>query len=103
VRDNGGIRLGDFAVVRNRRNGRVAHAIFADGGPPGKIGEGSIALARALGIPPSPKNGGTGNKEVAYVVFARSGNGRPRAKAEIDDKAAHLLEAWGGLERLQRL
>jgi hypothetical protein len=103
VRDRGGVRLGDFATVRNRRNGRVSHAIFADGGPRGKIGEGSIALAKALKIPSSPKHGGTDLKDVVYVVFAGSGNRRPRTKAAIDAKGKHLLEAWGGLERLQKL
>jgi len=102
VRDKGGIRLGDFATVRNRRNGRVSHAIFADGGPRGKIGEGSIALAKALKIPASPKHGGT-NGDVVYVVFVGSGNGRPRPKTVIDAKGKHLLEAWGGLERLKNI
>jgi len=103
VRDKGGARLGDFATVRNRKNGRVAHAIYADGGPSGKIGEGSIALAKALGIPSSPKTGGMDAKDVAYVVFAGSGNGRPRPKEAIDRRGNQLLHAWGGLERLETL
>ena len=102
VRDRGGITLGDFATVRNRRNGRVSHAIYADGGPSGKIGEGSIALAEALGIPSSPKHGGTGS-DVVYVVYAGSGNGRSRTKATIDAQGRRLLDAFGGLERLARL
>ena len=102
VRDKGGIRLGDFATVRNRRNGRVSHAIFADGGPRGKIGEGSIALAKALKIPSSPKHGGT-DADVVYVVFAGSGNGRPRPRTAINANGEQLLEAWGGHERLERL
>lgn len=103
VRDRGGARLGDFATVRRRSNGKVSHAIYADGGPAGKIGEGSIALAQALGLPSSPKHGGTSEKDIVYVVFAGSGNGRPRTKAEIDAKGRQLLQAWGGLERLQKL
>lgn len=103
VRDKGGVRLGDFATVRNRKNGKIVHAIFADGGPRGKIGEGSIALAKALGIPSSPKHGGTDRKEIAYVVFAGSGNNRPRTRARIDTNGKRLLAAWGGLERLERL
>lgn len=103
VRDRGRVRLGDFAVVRNRANGKVAFAIYADGGPAGKLGEGSIALAKALRIPSSPKHGGTDRKEVAYVVFSGSGNKRPRTKAEIDQHGARLLEAWGGRARLEAL
>jgi hypothetical protein len=102
VRDKGNVRLGDFATVRNRRNERVAHAIYADGGPSGKIGEGSMALAQALGIPSSPKHGGA-SSDVVYVVFAGSGNGRPRTKATIDARGRQLLEAWGGVERLEQL
>src|SRR6266511_1560327 len=80
VRDRGRVRLGDFVAVRNRANGKIAYAIYADGGPAGKIGEGSIALAKALRIPSNPKHGGTDRKEVAYVVFPGSGNKRPRTK-----------------------
>jgi hypothetical protein len=97
-----GVRLGDFATVRNRKNRKVTHAIVADTGPAGKIGEGSMALARATGIRESPKTGGQAG-DVAYVVFAGSGNRRPRTKAEIDAQGARLLERWGGLERLERL
>ena len=96
------VRLGDFAVVRNRRNEKIVHAIVADTGPPGKIGEGSIALARKLGIPHSPKSGGQSG-DVVYVVFTGSGNGRPRSQAEIDRHAAQLLDGWGGRDRLARL
>ena len=103
VRDKGGARLGDFATVRRRSNGKVAHAIYADGGPAGRIGEGSIALAEALGLPSSPKHGGTNEKDIVYVLFAGSGNGRPRTKAEINATGKKLLKAWGGLERLQKL
>ena len=103
VRDRGGVRLGDFATVRRRSNGKFSHAIYADGGPAGKIGEGSIALAKALGLPSSPKHGGTSDKDIVYVVFAGSGNGRPRTKAEIDARGEQLLQAWGGLERLRTL
>lgn len=103
VRDRGGARLGDFATVRRRSNGKLSHAIYADSGPAGKIGEGSIALAEALGLPPSPKHGGTNEKDIVYVVFAGSGNGRPRRKAEINAIGKKLFKAWGGLERLQKL
>jgi len=37
----------------------VVEAIYADIGPKNHLGEGSIALAEALGIPSDPKRGGT--------------------------------------------
>lgn len=42
-----GVRLGDVAAVLHK--GRLEFAVFADQGPAPKIGEGSIALHRALG------------------------------------------------------
>ena len=44
-----GVALGDLAMVTNLKNGKSSFAIFADVGPHGKIGEGSVALARCAG------------------------------------------------------
>jgi len=92
-----GARVGDFAVVRNLRNGRYSPAIFADMGP--ELGEGSIALARALGINPDARRGGT-YRGVLYIVFPHSGNRRPRPLEEINDVTARLLSDCGGLDRI---
>jgi hypothetical protein len=97
-----GVRLGDFAVVIN--SGSAGHepvfAIFADSGPSNKLGEGSIALASALGIPSSPKHGGA-NGGVIYVVFPGSGNQSPRTPDEINSKGRQQFDAWGGMEKLR--
>jgi hypothetical protein len=93
------VRLGDFAVVVNVRNRRIAGAIFADRGPRGKIGEGSIALAELLQIPSSPRTGGL-DGDIIYVVFPGSGNGRPHSPREIARKGEQAFKAWGGLPRL---
>jgi len=61
--------LGDLAIVTNRQNGRSSFAIFADVGPRGKIGEGSIALARALGLDADPRRGGIESRMIDYLVF----------------------------------
>lgn len=94
-----GAKLGDFAIVFNHRNGRVANAIYADVGPQNEIGEGSIALAEALGIPSSPRTGGVG-KDVMYIVFPGSGNGKPRSLNEINNEATKHFNDWGGMARL---
>jgi hypothetical protein len=99
----GNARLGDVAAVVNRANGRQALAIFADQGPAGKIGEGSIALAVQLGIDPDPRVGGVESRVVDYVVFPASGDGKPLASDEIERRAAELFAAWGGLEHLDAL
>ena len=78
-------------------------AIFADVGPHGKIGEGSIALARALGLDDNPRRGGTGNPGIAYLVFPRSGlgQGKLRTAKEIRGSALKVFREWGGAKRLK--
>lgn len=92
-----GAQLGDLAFAAYQ--GTVSWAIVADVGPRKKVGEGSIALAAALGIPSSPRSGGVGNG-VACVVFLGSSKGWPRDLDEASRVAAQLLERWGGAGRL---
>lgn len=61
------IVLGCLAVVRY--GGNKCRAVVADVGPRNKVGEGSIALARALGIPSSPRSGGVAANVVHYQIF----------------------------------
>jgi hypothetical protein len=101
VRAAGGASLGDLAAVYNRRTGLLAFAIFADSGPAGFLGEGSIALARVLGVQATgrPILGGQSG-QVVYIVFPTSGNGLPRGVAEINSVAGPLFAAWGGIPRI---
>lgn len=94
-----GARPGDFAVVLNQRNGRISYAIFADVGPPDRIGEGSMALAENLGIRSNARNGGT-RGGILFLVFPGSGNGHPRTIEEIDAEGEKLFQAWGGSDQL---
>jgi hypothetical protein len=98
-----GVALGDLAVVINRKNGKSSPAIFADTGPRGKIGEGSIALARALGLDANPRRGGTSTPSIAYLVFPRSGlgPGKLRTAKEIKGSALKAFREWGGAKRLK--
>lgn len=96
-----GAKPGDFGVVINKTNGKICYAIFADKGPRNEIGEGSIALAKALELPFNPKRGGTDKKIIWYLVFPNSGNGKPRPLSEINSKGERLFEAWGGLKQLE--
>lgn len=96
---NANINLGDFAAVINRKNGKIAYAIFADVGPEDKLGEGSIALANNLGIHSNPKNGGT-DEDIIYIVFPGSGNGQSRDLEEIHSYGPKLLKEWGGEDLL---
>lgn len=93
-------RLGDFATVVNLQNGKISGAIVADVSASNlPVGEGSIALAQDLGIESSPRTGGK-DGDVAYLIYAYSGNRRPRTLEEIATSTKQLFDAWGGLERL---
>ena len=95
------LRLGDLGVAYNRQNGQLCLAQFAETGPADKIGEGSVALASALGINPSPKKGGIATRDIVYTVFASSGVGRGMSVAEITAAAEPIFEKWGGAARLK--
>jgi len=93
-------RLGDFATVVNLQNGRISGAIVADESAPNlPVGEGSIALAQALGIDSNPRTGGK-DGDVAYLIYPDSGNRRPRELKEIVVNAKQLFDEWGGLDKL---
>ncbi len=90
-------RLGDFAMVEQVSTGKRVFALVADTGPKDKLGEGSIALAEALGMGASPRAGGA-RSGLRYVVFGKSGNRRPRAVEELDREGQRLLSAIGAGE-----
>lgn len=95
------ISKGDMAMVHYPRTGRTVAAIFADVGSRKHLGEGSIALAEALGLSnTSPTNGGVSKPAILYAVFPGSGNGTPLPLAEINHIATRAFNSWGGLERL---
>lgn len=94
---NLGAKLGDFAVVIRPGTGAYDYAVYADVGPANKIGEASIALASALGIPSNPKSGGVAHG-ILYIVFPDSAQGWPLSQPQIDQYGAALFAKWGGIE-----
>jgi len=99
-----GAKQGDFAVIYNERNKKMTYAIVADSGPRSKFGEISVAAANAIGVPSSPKTGGT-NSGIAYVIFNGSGHGQGTIPelTEIESKGAELWQAFGELAALQKV
>jgi hypothetical protein len=85
-----GVRGGAVAAVVYRD--RVQYAVVGDVGPGHIIGEASYATAKALGIRPDPRGGGTPSG-VTYIVF-RNTEVKP-----IEDHAAAVATG----ERLARL
>lgn len=53
-------------------NGKTVICVVADKGPSKKVGELSIAAARAIGIPSSPKNGGISSNSILYELWPGS-------------------------------
>ena len=86
----------------NFANGKVAYAIAADEGPENKLGEGSIALAKALGVNPSARTGGTGHG-IGYCFFPGSGTHRPQPIENINQTGAELFSDFGGVEVLKQM
>ncbi|MFI9612892.1 glycoside hydrolase family 75 protein [Streptomyces sp. NPDC052023] len=78
-----GVRGG--SVVALVHGDRVQYAVVGDTGPREVIGEASYAAAKALGIPPDPRGGGT-DSGVTYVVFKGS------RISPIEDQAAAVAE-----------
>ena len=94
-------KLGDIAFVFNKKNKKFCFAIFADVGPKNKIGEGSIKLAKELGINSSPKNGGVGS-DIIYVLMKNSGQHKVLTAEQID-AAGKSQHSGQDIDRLIRL
>jgi len=56
-------------LARITWRGKSIEAVVGDKGPRNRIGELSIAAARALGMPSSPRNGGVEAQEVLYELW----------------------------------
>lgn len=100
-----GVNLGDYVIVYHIKKKVFTGAIFADVGPRYKLGEASIRVAKNLGVPPSPKNGGEDHCNVMYLIFPRTHETPewPLTEEAIQEKARELFDAWGGVEQLEEL
>jgi len=101
-----GAQPGDLVVVVNWPTKKIAYAVFGDGGSPGYFeGEGSIALAGALGLGTSLHSGGTDKHDIVFLVFpGKHLEPRfPKSQLAIDMLGIGTFTAWGGLARLEAL
>lgn len=96
-----GTQKGDFAYVFNRKTQKGHAAILADVTPSYRLGEGSIYLAKQLGINENARTGGQADG-VVYFVFPFSGNGQPRTLNEINQKVKELLDKAGANNFVQQ-
>jgi hypothetical protein len=72
----------------NDRTHQFAEAVAADVGPRNKVGEVSIELARRIGVPSSPRTGGTSAPIIRYHIF-------PGVAAVVDGRTFILQRANG--------
>lgn len=80
--------LGCRCRATNNLLGQSCYGIVADIGPRNKIGEISIAMARSIGIPHSPRVGGEDRPVVLYELW-------PGVHGFIDNKEIALLSKAG--------
>jgi hypothetical protein len=95
------ISLGDIYAAYNTKNKKMAFAIFGDLGPRNRLGEGSIALARKLGIPAESPSGGT-SEGIIYIGFPKSRINSHISPELIEAEGKKLFEIWGGDKELLR-
>lgn len=101
---------GSVGIVARAQSGRTVSAVAADLGPSWQLGEGSIALHRAVGSDPMIVRDGVERAkrnildDVTYVVFPDvTVEGVVDADAfggAIDAAAQNAFAAWGGAEKL---
>ncbi len=90
-----GVKVGDLAIVRNKENGALTVAVFGDVGPRHKRGEGSMALARELGLNPSPTHGGTQSRNIEYLAIPGSGGDKARNQTDLLAKIDNAKQKLG--------
>lgn len=101
-----GVKLGDYAVVYNQKTGKLSYAIYADVGPRNELGEGSVALSRALGNEPIIRGKVARGipSNVLYIVFPGSRQHTWTSEESLEDiniKAEYHFEVWGGMDQLK--
>jgi len=93
-----GIKMGDVAAVYYRDTNTLCSAICADVGPKKKYGEGSIALAKQLGINSNPKRGGCSDN-VITIIFINTHSSWPIDDSIILSTVQSLLQQIGGIQQ----
>jgi hypothetical protein len=64
-----GVVIGCLANVTNTLNGKHTAAVVGDIGPHKKLGEISCACASAIGLDPSPVDGGVDDHVIEYIIW----------------------------------
>ncbi|OPD49292.1 LysM peptidoglycan-binding domain-containing protein [Bacillus thuringiensis] len=99
-----GAKVGDLCKVINTVNNKMCYAILGAIEPDDSLGIGSIALVEKLGIPSSPKTGGS-EDGILYIIFPQSGDNActPKNPEQITEQGEKLFEQWGGMKQVETL
>jgi hypothetical protein len=95
-----GVDLGALGMAFNPATGDSSAFIYADIGPANQIGEGSIALAKNLGVNPSPRGGGA-QWGIVTLIFPHTHRDWPAYKTDILNVADKNFLIWGGFNKLR--
>lgn len=79
-----GVRAGDVGRVLDESTGKIVYFVVGDVGP--HLGEVSIAMAEAFGVPSSPRTGGDNKRTFKFTLFLRSSKPWPRSQEEIAEQ-----------------
>jgi len=104
-----GVKLGDFVVAYRKSNSKLSFAIVGDLGPKNQIGEGSVALHKALGNDPFQirfgkrrARKGISSRDVVYFIFSASRiPGKTITKELIEQEGLRLANEFGGEEHFR--
>ena len=107
-RNSYGGRVSDLGLVYDPKTNYMVPVIAADSGPANKIGEGSIRLMEAFGHNVYDRNGRcnigiSASRGVKTLLFAGSGNGRPRTLTDLWSEVKALIEKTGGMNAIAGL
>ncbi|MGC2352887.1 MAG: peptidoglycan-binding domain-containing protein [Candidatus Udaeobacter sp.] len=98
-----GAQLGDLGVVLYK-NGTVVPVVYGDRGPALRLGEGSMIVARTLGINDDPNKGGIDKGEIppgiVHLVFPGTTDApnkiTKRTAQDVQRDALHLFDTFRG-------
>lgn len=91
---------GRLAMVGRRAGSAPAAAMQADQASGYGAGEGSVELARRLGLNANPRSGGDDGRNYIYVVFPER-HGFPGNAKDVEAAALAAFQLWGGMEKYE--
>lgn len=96
-----GARLGNVGFALRLDTGDSTEFIVADIGPANQFGEASVKAASNLSYNSSPKDGGTSNLEVLYLIFPWVNLVWPCTQGAILSAAYHAFLRYGEFDQLK--